>query len=547
MRACARAPALLTWPRRGRTQSFLKELDKESKFALWLDRYIKVIRKSKLTMEDRTVEQKLVDAVFNANWGKQVELENATLQISPWDVMDCVPSFADRVFNGCTQDQKKMTPQAAAQALATLSNVCRYAIVDTVAFLVGWASTPQFESGGNPEKVAAGLGADVILKLLNQVIDKIEPGADAPARQLVLLDRNLALVLHNAPDGGKELRAKLPASVELAPVDIQSDRKVMYEVLVAVHRGGPHAAPSEAMLMMRKHVNPLQCAEAMIAEVMNLASQGPPAPSFATMFNLVSIGTFLLAQNASDAAPDSEGSMSHATETAVRYMEEVLPAMVAKLDSPRLALLLARFTTMLTITLAASVWRSIRAPQLFPPNSPPALEQVCPPRPVPRVDRKVPVRRGAARRVRAASRPPPPPPPPYCCPYPCPYCTLPLFPRHRPSTSHARRGGARRRARRRRSGRRTAPSLPCSRASRSPGPPHRSTAPRATQTARLQAARERCSTGQRARRSSRGARSRCKCLRSPCSPTRSASAGSRRTATSGEPSTLKPPPARADS
>jgi len=39
------------------------------------------------------------------------------------------------------------------------------------------------------------------------------------------------------------------------------------------------------------------------------------------------------------------------------------------------------------------------------------------------------VARGAARRL---------PPPPYCCPYPCPYCTLPLLTTAKPLTgSHA--------------------------------------------------------------------------------------------------------------
>lgn len=95
--------------------------------------YKEMLRQGKLQMDDRSVENKLVEAIFNQNWGKKEPLQKAVQGYSPWAVIECVPSFAERVFQGCAGE--RMDARAAAQALQMMCSVVRYAMVDCIAYL----------------------------------------------------------------------------------------------------------------------------------------------------------------------------------------------------------------------------------------------------------------------------------------------------------------------------------------------------------------------------------------------------------------------------
>ena len=71
----------------------------------WLRRHLEIQVAGKLNVEDRTVENSLVDAVFNENWGKNIELRIVIQKFSPWAICECVPSFTDRVFQGGESDK----------------------------------------------------------------------------------------------------------------------------------------------------------------------------------------------------------------------------------------------------------------------------------------------------------------------------------------------------------------------------------------------------------------------------------------------------------
>ena len=147
--------------------------------------YKEMLRQGKLQMDDRSVEQQLVEAIFNQNWGKKEPLQKAVQAYSPWAVIECVPSFAERVFQGCAAE--RMDAKSAALALQMMCSVVRYAMVDCIAYLsVAW--------------------------VLNQF-----PKTEA----------NTALV------------QKLKSSLDLSPIDFQSCKRVIYDVLVGVHFNGP--------------------------------------------------------------------------------------------------------------------------------------------------------------------------------------------------------------------------------------------------------------------------------------------------------------------
>jgi len=347
---------------------FLTRLEKESLrwskvdqrgcFVCWLRRHAEVQRFGKLNMEDRSVENKLVDSVFNQNWGKSTELEKTVRNYPPWAIVECVPSFTERVFQGCCAD--RMQPAAASQALLMLVTVVRYGMVDAVSHLAMQATNYRFEGGGKAEQVCSQLAVEVLQKLLEGLYqDENRP----LQQQLVFIDRNLGFLLSKLGDdeAANSLRAKISRSIDLAPVDFQSHKKVIYDVLVGVHRGGPQLQHSEIMRLLRRRIGPYDLAHSMISEVMMLASQGTSSPSFATMFNLASIGSFLLGHGAPGL---SEGR----NEIAEAYMQDVLPSMLLRLDNARQSLLLSRFTVMLALSLGCGAWRSERAPHAFPPE-----------------------------------------------------------------------------------------------------------------------------------------------------------------------------------
>uniref|UniRef100_A0A7S4K5T5 Uncharacterized protein n=1 Tax=Guillardia theta TaxID=55529 RepID=A0A7S4K5T5_GUITH len=338
---------------------FMESLERESLkwtaedargcYACWLRRHSEIQKYGKLNMEDRTVENKLVESVFNQNWGKKAELEKAVKTFTAWAVLECVPSFAERVFQGCCAD--RMQSQAAAQALHMLISVVRYAMVDTVAHLCMQATSHRTEQGGKNEAVSCKKAIEVLLKLLTDLTaDETKP--------LIVIDRNMSLVLHRLPeDSASQLKKKLQSSLDLSPIDLLNHKKVIYDVLVSIHRGGPQLQHSEAMRLLRRRIEPYELAKGMIDEVIFLSSQSSTAASIATTFNLCSIGTFLLSHGSLD--------VNGRNLIAESFMLEVLPSMLLRLENQRHALLLARFTTMLAIANGCNAWKSLRQRNLM--------------------------------------------------------------------------------------------------------------------------------------------------------------------------------------
>ena len=325
-------------------------------FHLWLRRHTEIQRQGKLQMEDRTVENKLVDAIFNQNWGKKEPLQRAVRHFAPWAVLECVPSFAERVFQGCCA--KRMETKAAAAALLMLISVVRYAMPDTIAHLSVSATTSRNESAGESEMISSKQAVEVLSKLLEDITN------DKSIGPIVQIDRNLALVLARLPD--TKFVQTLKSSLDLSPVDLQAHKKVIYDVLVGIHKYGPQLRFSQDIRLLRNRCKPYEVALGMLTEVMQLSAQGNSAPSFATMFNLASIGSFLLSHSGRAAVPGEGacggGGLAARSRNVVaeHYMLRVLPDAWPKLDTPRQALLLARFTTMLAIFNGAAAWCPLR-------------------------------------------------------------------------------------------------------------------------------------------------------------------------------------------
>jgi len=75
-------------------------------FQSWLQRHSNIQQRVQFNGAiDRSVENKLVEAMFNQNWGKKEPLEKAVKNLSPLDVLECVPSFTNRVFEGCCAEK----------------------------------------------------------------------------------------------------------------------------------------------------------------------------------------------------------------------------------------------------------------------------------------------------------------------------------------------------------------------------------------------------------------------------------------------------------
>jgi hypothetical protein len=116
---------------------------------------------------------------------------------------------------------------------------------------------------------------------------------------------------------------------------------------------------SQDIRLLRNRCSPHELALGMLSEVMGLASQGNTSPSFATMFNLASIGTFLLSHSARLPQDGTRGK-SDSNLVAESYVQSVLPGAVSRLETQRQALLLARFNTMLVIFNGCAAWRAQR-------------------------------------------------------------------------------------------------------------------------------------------------------------------------------------------
>ena len=338
--------------------AFLYKLDQNSArwskwalrgcFRLWLRRHTEILRFGKLNMEDRSVENDLIAACFNQNWGKIEPLENATRKYCPWAVLECVPSFAERVFQGACME--RMEARAAAAALHMLVSVVRYAMVDVIAHISVWITSLRMEGAGKSEAISQKQAISVLHKLLED-IDSKNVGQATSA--ITFIDRNLAFVLHQFPDGN--LTQRLKATLDLAPIDMQSYRKVVYDVLVGVHRGGPQLRFSQDIRQLCDRCGAYELSLGMLTEVMALASQGNSSPSYATMFNLASIGSFLLFHSARLPGEKADGKSNHIAES---YMKLVLPGALSRIETQRQALLLARFNTMLAIFNGCSPWRA---------------------------------------------------------------------------------------------------------------------------------------------------------------------------------------------
>ena len=204
--------------------------------------YKEMLRQGKLQMDDRSVEQQLVEAIFNQNWGKKEPLQKAVQAYSPWAVIECVPSFAERVFQGCAAE--RMDAKSAALALQMMCSVVRYAMVDCIAYLSVQVMTLRMEAGGKIELISAQKAIEVLLLMLETLSAPQETaGAAGVAREpsIVVIDRNMAWVLNQFPktEANTALVQKLKSSLDLSPIDFQSCKRVIYDVLVGVHFNGP--------------------------------------------------------------------------------------------------------------------------------------------------------------------------------------------------------------------------------------------------------------------------------------------------------------------
>ena len=181
--------------------------------------------------------------------------------------------------------------------------------------------------------------------MLHKLLAELAPGDDTRGivhidRNLAFIDRNLAFVLQQLPDA--RLREKLKAVLDLAPIDMLSCKKVFYDVLVGIHRGGPTQRFSHDVRLLCNRCAPYDLALGMLNEVMGLASQGT-STSFATVFNLASISTFLMSYSARVIAQESDTSAArNSNVVAESYMLHVLPNVLPKLENQRQALLVAR-------------------------------------------------------------------------------------------------------------------------------------------------------------------------------------------------------------
>ena len=105
--------------------------------------------------------------------------------------------------------------------------------------------TLRMEAGGKIELISAQKAIEVLLLMLTEALaaQRETAGAAGVARQpsIVVIDRNLAWVLHQFPrtEANTAPVQKLKSALDLSPIDFQSCKRVIYDVLVGVHFNGP--------------------------------------------------------------------------------------------------------------------------------------------------------------------------------------------------------------------------------------------------------------------------------------------------------------------